>query len=111
MGETAFSKVVEKRVLTLTGGRCKSLRMNAGGYRGRAHGHKAGTPDRLFLLPGGIALFIELKDPNARKYDKEPTSVQRAWHEEVRALGFEVHVVTELEQVDPIVLRLLGRAA
>jgi hypothetical protein len=44
-----------------------------------------GVPDRLVALPGGRAVFIELKAPG-----KKPTAPQTARADELTALGFEV---------------------
>ena len=46
-----------------------------------------GWPDRLFLIPGGRALFIEFK-----KLGEEPEKIQLHRHDELRALGYEVEV-------------------
>lgn len=42
-----------------------------------------GLPDRMVLLPGGVAAFVELKRPR-----KEPTRVQHFWLGRLRDLGF-----------------------
>lgn len=47
-----------------------------------------GIPDRLVLLPGGVALFYELKRPVGGRF--EP--LQQRWHAKLRKLGFTVHV-------------------
>ena len=45
------------------------------------------VPDRLILMPGGEAFFVELKAPG-----KKPTEAQVREHERIRALGFRVYV-------------------
>ena len=54
----------------------------------------AGVPDRLVLLPGGKAIFVELKAPG-----KKPRPLQRLRHEQLRALGFRVVVVDSVEGI------------
>src|SRR5580765_6934164 len=46
--------------------------------------HDAGWPDRLWLIPGGRPLFMELKAPG-----KEPSPLQRARLETLEALGYD----------------------
>ena len=46
-----------------------------------------GWPDRIFLVPGGRPLFIELKPPGG-----EPTEKQREIHRRLRAAGYIVEV-------------------
>lgn len=48
----------------------------------------AGMPDRLILLPGGKAIFVELKSEGIK-----PRKLQLIRHEELRALGFKVFVI------------------
>lgn len=48
----------------------------------KALGVKAGTPDLVFILPGGRAAFAEIKGPNGRL---SPT--QKAFKEDVEELG------------------------
>ena len=47
-----------------------------------------GLPDRLILLPGGKAHFVELKSPG-----KKPKTHQDAVHRILRNLGFTVAVI------------------
>jgi hypothetical protein len=54
-----------------------------------------GVPDRLVLLPGGKAVFVELKAPG-----KEPTKMQLLQHRRIRSLGFTVLVIDNKEKVD-----------
>lgn len=50
---------------------------------------KNGIPD-LMCLRNGITLFIEVKRPG-----KEPGTLQKFRHEELRKQGFEVLILTE----------------
>lgn len=61
-----------------------------------------GYPDRLVLLPGGRAYFVELKSKG-----KKPTRLQSLRHEELRALGFGVAVVDRPEALDDFLIRTL----
>ena len=48
----------------------------------KALGVKAGTPDLVFILPGGRAVFAEIKGPNGRL-----SPSQKAFKEDVEELG------------------------
>jgi len=61
-----------------------------------------GLPDRLVLLPGGVVFFVEVKSTG-----KKPTPVQRLVHKKLRAMGFTVHVIDSLEQLNTILNNLL----
>ena len=54
----------------------------------------AGMPDRLILLPGGRAVFVELKSEGIK-----PRKLQLVRHEELRALGFRVFVIDTQEKL------------
>ena len=47
-----------------------------------------GLPDRVFLLPGGVVVFVEFKSTG-----KRPTKIQNYIHLKLRVLGFPVYVV------------------
>lgn len=51
-----------------------------------------GLPDRMYLLPGGRALFIEFKSTG-----KKPTRIQEHIIGRIRKLGFTVLVVDSPE--------------
>jgi hypothetical protein len=57
----------------------------------------AGMPDRLVLLPGGRAGFVEVKRRGER-----PRPLQEARHGLLRALGFKVYVLDGAEQIGGI---------
>lgn len=54
----------------------------------------SGIPDRLALLPGGRAVFVELKAPG-----KKPRKLQILIHNKLKDLGFEVEVLDTKERV------------
>lgn len=57
--------------------------------------HFAGLPDRLVLLSGGRAFFVELKTTG-----KEPTKLQNLVHKRLKDLGFVVEVVDNSEKIN-----------
>lgn len=67
-----------------------------------SNANRTGYPDRLVLLPGGRAYFVELKSKG-----RKPTRLQSLRHEELRALGFGVAVVDSPEALDDFLLRTL----
>lgn len=58
-----------------------------------------GLPDRMYLLPGGRALFIEFKSTG-----KKPTRIQEHIIGRIRKLGFTVLVVDSPEAYKNAVL-------
>lgn len=60
----------------------------------------SGLPDREVLLPGWPAVFVELKSTG-----KKPRKIQKAVHERMRKIGFEVLVIDTFEQVDEFLQR------
>lgn len=59
----------------------------------------AGVPDRLVCLPGGIAVFVELKRPKGGKV----SLLQRYQMAKLRNRGFAVRVINTEEQIDEFV--------
>lgn len=57
-----------------------------------------GVPDRLVLLPGGKAVFVELKAPG-----KQSTPQQKNRQREIKALGFEVLNIDSKQYVDDFI--------
>lgn len=57
----------------------------------------AGMPDRLVLLPGGAAGFVEVKAPG-----KKPRPLQKSRHRLLRELGFRVYVLDNPAQIGGI---------
>lgn len=54
-----------------------------------------GLPDRMVLCQGGYVGFAEIKTTG-----KKPTKMQTYIHEKLRALGFKVFVIDDLESRD-----------
>lgn len=54
-----------------------------------------GLPDRMVLCRGGYVGFAEIKTTG-----KKPTKIQTYIHEKLRALGFKVFVIDDLESRD-----------
>lgn len=65
---------------------CESIKLTTFAMMGTA-----GYPDRLYLLPGGRLLFMEMKGPG-----KPCTERQLESHKRLRALGFTVFVVDDV---------------
>lgn len=63
-----------------------------------------GVPDRLVCLPGGRAVFVELKAPG-----KVPTQLQLLQQKRLKTLGFPVWVIDSKDGVDAFILEITGR--
>ena len=57
-----------------------------------------GYPDRLVLMPGGLAMFVELKSTG-----EKPRKIQLVRHEQLRDLGFEVRVIDKRQQIEQLI--------
>lgn len=57
-------------------------------------GHR-GVPDRIVLLPMGIAVFVEFKAPG-----ETPTPIQFREHQRFLGLGFHVWVIDSESDID-----------
>lgn len=57
----------------------------------------AGLTDRLVLMPGGHIAFVEVKAPGER-----PRALQERRHVRLRALGFRVYVLDDMERIGEI---------
>lgn len=55
-----------------------------------------GLPDRLLLLPGGRAFFVELKKPKGGVV----SPIQKRVHRMLATLGFPVHILSSKDEVD-----------
>lgn len=63
-----------------------------------------GLPDRMILCRGGYVGFAEIKTTG-----KKPTKIQTYIHEKLRALGFTVFVIDDLESRDNAITFFLNR--
>lgn len=82
----------------------REVRRRWGGYLIKlAVRGEAGWPDRVLVLPPGVAVFVELKRPG-----EEPTRLQRHAHARLRDLGHDVRVlddlITAIEEIRQILL-------
>lgn len=57
----------------------------------------SGVPDRLVLMPGGIAAFVEVKAPG-----EKPRALQLVQIRKLKQLGFPVFVLDEADQIETI---------
>lgn len=60
-----------------------------------------GMPDRLVLLPGGVSVWVELKNGETEKARK----LQQLQHKRLRDLGQIVEVGQTKEQIDQLLTR------
>jgi len=63
-----------------------------------------GVPDRLVCLPGGRAVFVELKAPG-----KKPTTLQELQQNNLKTLGFQVWVIDSKGMVDGFIAAATGK--
>ena len=90
--ETKLRQMVERH-----GGKC--LKWVCPGW--------VGVPDRILLLPGGRALFVETKRPKGGRIDP----MQQMWKRWLHRLGFQHYFIHDEEAVgylDLIIKDLLG---
>lgn len=62
---------------------------------------RRGAPDRLVLLPGGVAIYVELKAPG-----KRPSALQVREHDRLRTLGQRVLVIDNMAGVSRLLEEL-----
>ena len=58
----------------------------------------SGVPDRLVLMPGGMACFAELKAPG-----KKMRPLQMRRKQQLESLGFSVYCIDRPEQIEGVV--------
>ena len=61
-----------------------------------------GMPDRIVMLPGGVLVWVELKNG----VYEEARKLQRMQHAKLRRLGQRVEVIQTKEQVDRLMEEL-----
>ena len=59
---------------------------------------ETGYPDRICLLPEGKVIFVELKSTG-----EKPRKIQLVRMNELKGIGFEVHICDSREFVDTII--------
>ena len=89
--ESSVERYLEKRVKE-RGGLCLKFPAD----------YARGIPDRLILMPGGIALFVELKRPGGGRL----SASQQVRIHQLRKLGCRVEIADCKEAVDRIVSSL-----
>ena len=57
-----------------------------------------GIPDRLILMPEGIAFFVEVKAPG-----KKPRPLQVNRIKQIKKLGFKCFVLDNEKQIDEVI--------
>ena len=57
----------------------------------------SGLPDRLVMMPEGIAAFVEVKAPG-----QKPRPLQLAQMRKLKQLGFPVYVLDDADQIETI---------
>ena len=87
VSEKAIEKYLVKKVKTIGGVCLKYSNPNMDGY-----------PDRLVVLPGGRASWVELKSKN-----KKPTKLQMLRHKQLADMGHNVNVVDSKNNVDYLI--------
>lgn len=87
----------ERRVEQVLGTEVKSR----GGWAIKLLPSVSGLPDRMVLLPGGRLIFVELKSPTGTVAPH-----QTVIHNRLRALGFEVLVLSSTDAVKEWAKRL-----
>lgn len=65
---------------------------------------KAGMPDRIVMLTGGILVWVETKRPKGGRL----SMLQRIQHKKLRRLGQRVEVVWTGEQAEALLRELTG---
>ena len=96
MREISVENHLRQRVETLDG-RC--VKMVPLGW--------VGIPDRLVILPGGIAVFVELKKPKGGIVSR----AQEAWHIWLEERGHWVETLWSRGEVDGFIRRAEERLA
>lgn len=61
----------------------------------------SGVPDRIVLMPGGKAIFVELKRPGGRE-----GALQQYWKATLDALGFECRTIYNRQELQELLMKL-----
>lgn len=89
VSEKSLERQLVKRVKEM-GGLCLKF----------ASATETGYPDRLVLLPGGMACWVEVKSSG-----QVPTRFQEIRHDELRRRGMTVYVLDSREKLDRLEAR------
>lgn len=65
----------------------------------------SGVPDRIILLPGGVAMFVETKRPKGGKLSK----LQEKWQGWLHGLGFWAGVIWHEADIDELEKIIIDR--
>ena len=87
MNEQTIEKRLKKEI-ELIGG--KALKFVSPGMQG--------VPDRLLLLPDGVAIFVELKSPG-----KKLRPIQELRRKQIEELGFDYWLVDSYEEIESLI--------
>lgn len=60
--------------------------------------NRRGMPDRILLIPGGEAVFVEVKAPG-----KKPRPLQIKRMKDLKRLGFKTYVVDSYKKIDEMI--------
>lgn len=58
----------------------------------------SGVPDRIVLMPGGKAIFVELKRPGGRE-----GGLQRYWKATLETLGFDCYTIYDYTEMQELI--------
>lgn len=61
----------------------------------------SGVPDRIVLMPGGKAIFVELKRPGGRE-----GALQRYWKVTLGTLGFDCYTIYDYTEMQWLISEL-----
>lgn len=84
--ETTLQQNIVRAIRKKYGSRCWVLKVHGGPYQ------KTGVPDLLVIIDG-VALWFEVKMPG-----EDPTEIQKAVMQEIRAAGCVVAVVESVSE-------------
>lgn len=62
-----------------------------------------GVPDRILLMPGGKAIFVECKAPG-----EKPRKLQQERIKKLRSLGFKVEIVDSYKAIRKLIQEIGG---
>jgi len=84
---------------------CKWVKTIGGTAVKFADPSRPGAPDRIVLLPHGVAVFVEFKRPG-----KAPRENQKMWINWLQNRGFAAIVTDNAEEPITLIKRILGHA-